>query len=80
MKATELIKRLQAEVASFGDQEITVYCPIHSGEDGDPVAVHGLGWFCGSKGEKSCFIECAECHADARNDKLWSDYMEELGL
>ena len=78
MKASELVKLLQQEIEAFGDQEITVYCPEHSGDDGDPVAIHGLGWFGSDTGERSTFIECFYCHDEAMTDKLWSKAMDEV--
>ncbi len=76
MKASELIAALENEIAGFGDVEITVYCPEHSGESGDPIAVHGLGWFCGQNGKKSSFIECWECHDQDMRDKCEADALE----
>jgi len=80
MKGSKLIQLIQFEIDAFGDPEITVYCPEHSGqigESGDPQPIHGLGWFCGMNGEKSTFIGCAECHVEAMNEKAWSDAMDE---
>jgi hypothetical protein len=79
MKASELIELLRQEIDAFGDQEVTVFCPEHSGEGGDPVWVSGLGWFANAdKNERSTFIECGECHQDGINDKAWSDAMDEV--
>lgn len=79
MKASELITALQNEIAGFGDVEITVFCPEHSGENGPPIAVHGLGWYCGqSKKDQSTFIECYECHADAMREKCETDAMVDM--
>lgn len=62
MKASELIRELQDEVAEFGDVEIGVFCPIH-GCDGEPTSASGLGWW-GDGTERMTIIECVLCHQE----------------
>lgn len=79
MKASELIELLQSEIDAFGDRDVTVFCPEHSGEHGNnAVPISGLGWYADTvNNERSTFIECAACHEDAMTEKCVSDAMEE---
>jgi hypothetical protein len=79
MKSTELIALLQEEVKHFGDRDFMMFCPRHSGEDGPPVAVNGLGWYGDiEKHISASFLDCVECHEEDMRDKAEADAMDEL--
>ncbi len=80
MKTSELIKALQEEMAGFGDLEVVTFCPQHSGEDGDPIPVSGLGWYGNpAKNVRATFIECSECHYEGIADKIEGKYGSDMG-
>lgn len=79
MKTSELIKLLQDEVQHFGDRDFMMFCPRHSGEDGPPVAVHGLGWYGHvEKNITASYLDCVECHEEDMRDKAEVDAMDEI--
>lgn len=80
MKACELITLLQSEVDAFGDRDVVVFCPEHSGDHGhDPVPVAGLGWYGDeAKDLRATFIECSFCYEESISDKAWDDAMSEI--
>lgn len=80
MKSSKLISMLQTDIEAFGDRDVTVFCPEHSGEHGnEPVPISGIGWYADAVNDtRSTFIVCAECHEDAMTEKAQDDVYEEI--
>lgn len=79
MNTSELIRLLLNERRAFGDQDVMVFCPCHSGEDGEPMPVHDLGWYGNSEKKiRAVFLVCVECHYEGISEKHQAAAMEEF--
>ena len=80
MKASELIVRLQDEIAHFGDREIKgdCHCCIDHTLDCDGTFDIGeLGWLSDKDGGQYITLICAECAANDRDEHLRGKYESE---
>lgn len=82
MKLSELVEKLQDELAHFGDKEVVYFCEcfenicdcFETPSDGN-YPIGGIGWYAhAEKGEHKLQIICAECEHEAQMDHIRGKY------
>lgn len=65
MKASELIRLLQEEIANFEDRDVIIVSCSHGSQEGERIDIGRLGWWGDiGKKERAIYLTCVECDVE----------------